>query len=135
MENEYGIYVEASIRGYHAHFQTWTVYIGEILTCEVEPNNEYDKYGVVLKNEDGYTVGHVPIELSKTFHKFLVDYGELEAECIGSKYNEGEGKGLEIPVDYKLIGNAGYLEQLLKNLRKIEISSNCMKLTDVIKLS
>jgi hypothetical protein len=134
MENEYGIYVEASIHGYHAYFQTSTVYIGEILACEVEPDNEYDKYAVVVKNEDGYTVGHVPIKLSKTFHKFLVDYGELEVECIGSKYNEGEGKGLEIPVDYKLIGNAGYLEQLLQKLKKTEISSN-WKLTDVIKLS
>ena len=120
MENEYGIYVEASIHGYHACFQTSTVYISEILTCEVEPNNEYDKCAVVVKNKDGYTVGHVPIELSKIFHKFLEDYGELEAECIGSKYNTGEGKGIEIPVDYKLVGNAGYLEQPLKSSRKLK---------------
>lgn len=95
MQNEYGIYVEASIRGYHAYFQTSTVYIGKILTCKVESDNEYDKYAVVVKNEDGYTVGHVPIELAKVFQKFLVDCSEREAECIGRKYNEGEGKDLK----------------------------------------
>jgi hypothetical protein len=33
-----------------------------------------------------------------------------------------ESKGLEIPVDYnyKLIGNAGYLKQLLKKLTKLK---------------
>ena len=100
----------------------------------MEPNNEHDKCAVVVKIKGGYTVGHVPIEYSKIFHKFLEDYGELEAECFGSKYNTGEGKGLEIPVDYKLVGNAGYLEQLLKKLKKIEISSN-WKLIGVIKLN
>ena len=100
----------------------------------MEPDNKYEKYAVVVKNKDGYTVGQVPIELSKIFHNFLEDYGELKAECIGSKYNAGEGKGIEIPVDYKLVGNAGYLEQLLKKLKKIEISSN-WKLTGVIKLN
>lgn len=39
-------------------------------------------------------VGHVPKELSKIFNKFLKDYGEIEAECIGNRYNAGKEKVL-----------------------------------------
>ena len=45
-------------------------------------------------------VGHVPIELPKVFSNCLKDYGEIEAECFGSRHNAGAGKGLEVPVDY-----------------------------------
>ena len=76
MANEHELYIEASVRGYHAYFKDSTVYIGEILTCEVEPDNEHDPHAVLVKNQDGKCVGHVPIELSKTFHKFLLDCGE-----------------------------------------------------------
>jgi len=30
-------------------------------------------------------------ELSRLFHKFLKDSGELEAECIGNRLNAGKG--------------------------------------------
>ena len=39
MANEYEVYLEASTRGYHAYVKESTVYIGEILFCEMEPNN------------------------------------------------------------------------------------------------
>ena len=51
------------------------------------------------------------------FNKFIRDYGEIEVECIGARYNRGEGKGLEIPVDYKLTGNLKYLEKLVSRLK------------------
>ena len=54
------------------------------------------------------------------FNKFIRDYGEIEVECIGARYNRGEGKGLEIPVDYKLIGNLKYLEKLVSRLKRKE---------------
>ena len=38
MANEHELYIEASVRGYHAYFKDSTVYIGEILTCEVDPD-------------------------------------------------------------------------------------------------
>ncbi|CAH3022858.1 unnamed protein product, partial [Porites evermanni] len=56
----------------------------------------------------GNLVGHVPKELSRLFHKFLNDSGELEAECIGNRLNAGKGKGVEIPVDYRLVANDFY---------------------------
>ena len=55
------------------------MFIGEVLTCEREPDNAFGKYAVVIKNEAGQMVGHVPKELSKIFNKFFKDYGEIEA--------------------------------------------------------
>ncbi|RMX48142.1 hypothetical protein pdam_00014674 [Pocillopora damicornis] len=53
----------------------------------MELDNSQDKYAVAVKNQDGNLVGHVPKELSRLFHKFLDDFGELEAECIGNRLN------------------------------------------------
>ena len=49
MANEYELYLEASTRGYHAYFKDATVYIGEILFCEQEPDNQHSKYAVNMK--------------------------------------------------------------------------------------
>ena len=61
-------------------------------------------------------VGHVPIEFSKIFFNFLKDYGEIEAECFGSRYNAGTGQGLELSVDYRLIGTYNYLIRVKKEV-------------------
>ena len=119
MTNEYELYLEASTRGYHAYFKDATVYIGEILICKMEPNNRHSKYAVVVKNEDDRIVGHVPIELSKLFFKFLSECGKIEAECIGSRINKGQEKGLELPVDFRLVGNARYAPGLFQALAYI----------------
>ena len=92
--------------------------------CERELDNAYDKYAVAVNNEQGKVVGHVPIELSKVFARFIRNYGEVEAECIGARYNRGEGKGLEFPVDYKLSGNKRYLEKLVSSIKKKETTCN-----------
>eukprot|EP00794_Sanderia_malayensis_P014571 gene14570-16074_t len=92
------MFVELSIRGYHA-YKKEEVFVGEVMVCEPEEDNEHDKYAVSVQKANGKIVGHVPIEA----------YGEIEAECIGSRYNAGAGKGLELPVDYKLIGTYDYL--------------------------
>ena len=63
-------------------------------------------------------VGHVPKELSRLFHKFLNNSGELEAECIGNRVNAGKGKGVEIPVDYRLVANDFYVGRLKRKLSK-----------------
>jgi len=36
MADEYEFYVQASVRGYHAYFVDATVYIGEVMDCEME---------------------------------------------------------------------------------------------------
>ena len=100
--------IEATVRGYRAYLDNASVRIGEILACEMELDNSHDKYAVAVKNKDGNLVGHVPKELSRLFHEFLNDFGELEAECIGNRLNAGKGKGVEIPVDYRLVANDSY---------------------------
>lgn len=85
-----------------------------------------------MKNEDGKTVGLVPIELSKVFNAFLADYGAIEAERIGNRYNSGGRRGLEIPVDYKLTGNAHYLKRVLRKLKKKEPTQD-INFSDVMK--
>ena len=75
------------------------VHIGEVLYCETENENEYDQHAVVVTTEDEKTVGHIPIELYEIFNDFPADYGTIETECIGNRYNIEGGKGLEISVD------------------------------------
>lgn len=132
MAGEYEVYVESSIRGYHAYFKAVTVCVGEIMMCEIERDNDHDKYAVAVKNQDGEMVGHVPIELSKLFYKFLDDYGEIEAECIGNRYNAGKGKGLEIPVDYRLVGDRGYLKRFTRKLQTKEFAEE-LSISDIRK--
>ena len=116
MSRVYEVFVESSVRGYHAYFKNSTVLIGDVLRCEIEENNEHDKYAVAVKDESDQVVGHVPIEVSRLFCKFIKDYGEVEAECIGDRFNAGQGKGLELPVDYKLVGNRNYLKNIVRRL-------------------
>ena len=111
MSGEHEVFMESSVPGYHTYFKYSTVSVGELMMCKIEENNDHDKYAVAVKNESGQIVGHVPIEISKIMRKFIRDYGEVEVECIGHRYNVGQGKGLEIPVDYRLLGNQQYLQR------------------------
>ena len=122
MGEEHEVFIESSVRGYHAYFVNASVGIGEVLTCERDHDNGHDKYAIAVKNKDRTLVGHVPIEFSKIF-SFLRDHGEIEAECISARYNKGEGKGLEIPVDFKLIGNYKYLKKLVSRIKGRESTS------------
>ena len=92
--------------------------------CEIEGDNPHDKYAVAVKNESGQTVGNIPIEISKIMNKFIRDCGEVEVECIGHRYNVGQGKGLEIPVDYRLIGNQQYLQRVVRRLKRKDLDLN-----------
>ena len=41
--------LKTHIKGYHAYMTKWTPKNGEILKAQREPENEYDKYAVVLE--------------------------------------------------------------------------------------
>ena len=114
------------------YFVNASVAMGEVLTCERANDNVDDKYAIAMKNKDQTLVCHVPIELSKIFSRFLRDYGEIGAECIDAWYNKGEGKGLEIPVDYKFIGNYKFLEKLVSKIKGRE-SISCLNISEVKK--
>ena len=47
--NMFEMYVEATVRGYHAHLYDTSVRIGEILTCELELDNPHNRYAVAVK--------------------------------------------------------------------------------------
>ena len=129
--DEYEVFIEASVRGYHEYYKDAEVVIGEMFTCERELDNEHGRHAIVIKKEDGKIVGHVPKELSKIFTRFLRHHGELEAECIGCRFNMGKGKGLEFPVDFKLIGNEVYLHKLVDHIKR-EIRSP-LNISDIKK--
>lgn len=118
------MFVESSVRGYHPYFKYSTVCVGEFMMCEIKEDNDHDKYAVAVKNEAGQIVGHVAIELSTLICKFVRDCGEVKVECIEHRYNVGQGKGLEIPVDYRLIGNQQYSKRLIKKLNSKDLGLN-----------
>ena len=60
--DEYEVFIEAGVQGYHAYLQDATVVIGEVLMCERELDNAYDKYAVAVNNEQGKVLGHRTIK-------------------------------------------------------------------------
>ena len=131
MAEDMQFFAESSLRGYHAYHKCVNVFIGEVLHCEAGNDNEFDKNAVALKNENGQVVGHIPIELSKVFAKFLQNYGEIEGECIGSRYNLGKGNGMELPIDYRFIGNEPYLTDLRKELQQLKSNNRACVLKNI----
>ena len=51
--------------------------------------------------KDGKTVGHVAKEIAPTFRELLAVGKSITATVIGGRQN-ARGRGLEIPVTYKL---------------------------------
>ena len=95
MADEYEVYVESSVRGYHAYFKYASVCIGEVMQCEIEENNDHDKYAVAVRNEYGQMVGHVPIELSKLCSKFLVIMVKWRPSVSAIVIMQARGKDLK----------------------------------------
>ncbi len=119
------MYVEATVRGYHAYLHNTSVQIGEMFACEIELDNPHDKYAVAVKKQNGMLVGHVPKELSRPFNKFLREYGDLEAECIGHRMNAGKGNGVEIPVDFRFVAADEFdLGRLKRKLSKMDLADD-----------
>ena len=59
MSEEYEVFVESSVRGYHAYFKNSAVCVRDLMMCEIEENNEHDKYAVAVKDESGQIVGQI----------------------------------------------------------------------------
>ena len=77
--------------------------MNEVLLCEIEPNNPYDRHAVSVKKA-GEIVGHIPRENSKVFKFFIRRGGHITATVTGPKVNRGLYLGLEVPVDYSFVG-------------------------------
>ena len=88
----------------------WDCKIGDILTCELEENNRFDKHAVALK-KGSTTVGHVPRSISKTFYHFIRRGGAVTGVVEGK--HENNGVGLEIPATYVFIGDSNDTHKLI----------------------
>ena len=53
MTQEYNLFIESSVQGYHAYYTAVIVHIGELLYCETENYKAYDQHAVVVATEDG----------------------------------------------------------------------------------
>lgn len=82
------------------------------MDCEIEPENDHKKYAVAIKNKDGVLVGHVPIT------SFCHNMGKLRPSVLAADLILGQGKGLELPIDFRLVGNACYLRKVIIKLQK-----------------
>lgn len=91
------------IRGFHVYQDRWEPKMNELLVCETEPGNMYDKHAVAVKR-DGEIIGHVPMEHSKVYKFFLKRGGRVTATVTGPKINQGLAYGVEIPVKYTFVG-------------------------------
>lgn len=57
--------------------EVWEAGVGEVLTCEREPDNASDRYAVAVKKE-GTIVGHLPRKLTRVCSLFLRRGGIIE---------------------------------------------------------
>ena len=106
----------------------WNATINDYLQCKIEENNEFDPSAAALLHDDCLeekVVEHVPIHLSKKFHRFLkLPFCSILAVVIGKRVNRGAGDGFEIPVEYKFFGDARAVSWAENQIKKSEKNVN-----------
>ena len=92
---------DSCVRGYHIYRSIWDPSPGETYPCEREPDNESDKFAVVVKR-DSTVVGYIPRNISQPVSIFLIK----EESTVSCKVT-GHGRnsllpqgGEEIPANY-----------------------------------
>ena len=105
--------------GYHAYMKIWNPVDGEILVCTRETDNPHDNYAVsIIRNS--CVVGHVPLDLSKTYSNFFsLPASTMLCIVTGKRLNRGAGLGLEIPVMYQASRHEKAIQWLEKTITKI----------------
>ena len=74
-----------------------------------------------------FVYGHVPVHLSKIFHRFLkLPFCSILAVVIGERVNRGAGDGLEFPVEYKFFGDARTVSWAENQIKKTEKTVNIL---------
>lgn len=132
---DYHLYLETSVRGYHAYVQNLSkdLNLGEIFYAEHDSSAVmHDPNVMRYAQSDGETVGHIPKYLSRLCFQFVEDGGEIDAEVIGKRFNAGKGMGLEVPVEIRFTGNHKYLRnfraQLVQQIKQ-EFESKAVRKT------
>lgn len=117
---DYTLSVESVIRGHHVYKEMWNPSKGEKLKCMHDTREEakiFDDYAVGTY-KDERLVGHVPIEFSFLFCKFVEKKNnEIFAEVSGSRKLEN---GLVVPATYRIIGNKKHVETFNEEMKKLK---------------
>ena len=108
------------IRGHHVYKETWNPYKGERLKCNHDKRKEGKNFEdhAVGTYQDSHSAGHVPIELSFLFCKFIEKRNnQIFAEVNGRRKLEN---GLAIPCIYHVNGNKKHIETFSEEINKFK---------------
>lgn len=87
--------ISTFITGHHVYKTIWTPFIGEKLICEIEGDNPYSRFAVVVRKE-GTVVGRIAREDTKAVHRLIQEGKTVVVEVAGKRCNR-RGNGLEVP--------------------------------------
>jgi len=110
--------VTSCLHGYHIYQETWTPFIGEILNCGREEDNEHNRYTVAIYKSPE-VVGHVPSMISHMCSSFIRRGGIINCTVIGNRRfsRDLEQGGMEIPCTYTFKGQPKEVEKVQKFFR------------------
>ena len=91
---------QSAVRGYHYYMKYWSPSKRQVLYCMHEADNPYNFFAIkTCVKPTGRTVGHLPMEISRSI-KYLLQHGAIvEAKLSSTDYRQSplvQG-GLEIP--------------------------------------
>ena len=112
--------LDSFIRGYHAYMDIWIPKVCDKNFClKSENENQHEKFAVAIVLEE-QIVGHVPKNLSKIFHQFMkIPNSTIGCKVTGKRVNRGVDYGLEIPVQYRVIGAKKAVKWAKKYVTKV----------------
>ena len=112
--------LDSFVPGYHTYMDIWKPKVGDENFClKSENQNQHDKFAVTFVLEERI-VGHVPNNLSKTFHQFMkIPNCTIGCKVTGKRVNRRVGYGLEIRIQCKFIGAEKAVEWAEKNIKKV----------------
>ena len=102
--------IESFVKGYHAYQYVWSPKVDEVLKAKIEPTNIVDKYAVCIYRQ------------YKTVFDFLrADaYSSYTVIVKGKAVNLGDGERMQVPCKLKFTGQKTYVENLEKDLKKLD---------------
>ena len=119
-KNYYSLPVESVITGHHMYKETWNPYKVEKLTCNHDKREDAKIFEDHADDtyKDSRLVGHVPIELSFLFCKFIKKRNnKIFAEANGGRKLE---YGLIVPCIYREYGNKKHIKTFLEEINKLK---------------
>ena len=109
-----------AVRGYHYYKRIWLPQIDDIVNCDWEYGNAYDRFAIKATNEQNIIVGHLPLELSRVV-KHLIDRGAVVyGRVTNDRYRMSplvQG-GLEIACVVTVTTDSSFDDRTFKELTK-----------------